>query len=77
MLLLRKYPIKNVPWIFGNLVKPFAHKNILLPTSKIKGNKLAKIIKLLKKKETSENKDGIFLCPSSWTQKTMRRVHVI
>lgn len=50
MLLLGKYPSKNGPWAFDNLVKPFSHNNILLPTSIIKGNKLAKIMKLMKKK---------------------------
>lgn len=44
MLLLGKYPRKNVPWAFNKLVKPFSHNNILLPTSIIKGNKLAKIM---------------------------------
>lgn len=63
MLLFRKYPSKNVPWVFGNLVKPFAHNNILLLkyfiTPLIKGNKLAKIMKLMKKK-ASENKMEFF-----------------
>lgn len=60
MLLLGNYPSKNMPWAFRNPVKPFSHDNILLPTSIIKGNKLAKIMKLMGKKRLVEIKMEFF-----------------